>query len=121
MIASVFVRRLKEGRTLDEFIDEWEAERGYGVPTRVITAQSLEDPRDILSIGFVDVTAAELRQWLADDPGSDDERHERIETVIEATTFRGMFEVAAEHDFTDAPVRIEPGSAGSLVIGPRAD
>ena len=35
MIVSVFVRRPKEGRAFAEFIEEWEADEGFGVPTRV--------------------------------------------------------------------------------------
>ena len=65
MIVSVFVRRLKEGRTFAEFVTEWEAEQGFGVPTRVFNAQSLDDPRDIISIGFVNVGVDELHEFLA--------------------------------------------------------
>ncbi|HEX5251508.1 MAG TPA: hypothetical protein VFW14_17730 [Gaiellales bacterium] len=43
---SVFVRRLEPGRTFEQVIAEWEADRGFGVPTRVVNAQSLDDPRD---------------------------------------------------------------------------
>ena len=64
MIVSVFVRRLKEGRTYEEFVAEWEADRGFGVPTRVFTAQSLEDPRDVITIGFVAVSAEEVDRDL---------------------------------------------------------
>ena len=57
MVASVFIRRLREGATFEDFIREWEADQGFGVPTRVINAPSLQDPRDIISIGFIDVSA----------------------------------------------------------------
>jgi len=50
MIVSVFVRRLKPGATFEDFVREWEADEGFGVPTRVFNAQSLTDPRDIISI-----------------------------------------------------------------------
>ena len=64
MIVSVFVRRLKEGRTFEEFVAEWEADKGFGVPTRVFNSVSLEDPRDILTIGFVAVSIEELVEGL---------------------------------------------------------
>ena len=32
MIVSVFVRRLKEGRTFEEFVAEWEADKGSECP-----------------------------------------------------------------------------------------
>jgi Raf kinase inhibitor-like YbhB/YbcL family protein len=52
MIVSVFVRRLKEGRTFAEFRQVWEADLGFGVPIRVFNAVSLEDPRDVISSVF---------------------------------------------------------------------
>jgi hypothetical protein len=33
MIVSVFVRRLKPGATFQDFMREWEADEGFGVPT----------------------------------------------------------------------------------------
>lgn len=50
MIVSVFVRRLKEGCTFADFVTEWEADSGFGVPTRVFNATSLDDPRDVISV-----------------------------------------------------------------------
>jgi len=52
MIVSVFVRRLKPGATFADFVREWEADEGFGVPTRVFNAQSLTDPREVVSITF---------------------------------------------------------------------
>ena len=115
MIVSVFVRRLKEGRTFEEFLAEWEADRGFGVPTRVFNAPSIDDPRDVITIGFVDISVEELEAGLASVAAQESIRHERIDTVIECTTLRRMFELRAEHDFTSAPARIELGSTESLL------
>ena len=125
MIVTVFIRRLKEGRDFADFVAEWEADVGFGVPTRVFNAQSLEDPRDIISIGFVDVTVDELREFMSAGSESEAVRHERIDTVIESTELRCMYEVRTEHDFTDAPQPVAIGSAASLlhalqVSGPEA-
>jgi hypothetical protein len=119
MIVSVFVRRLKEGRTFAEFMAEWEADRGFGVPTRVFNAQSLEDPRDVISIGFVSVDVDALNAGLASVAAKEQVRHDRIDTVVESTSLRCMFELQAEHDFTSEPVAIEPGSSQSLLASLR--
>ena len=119
MIVSVFVRRLKEGRTFAEFVEEWEADRGFGVPTRVFNAQSLEDPREFISIGFVAVDVEALNERLASVAGQEQVRHDRIDTVVESTSLRSMYELRAEHDFTSAPVAIEPGSPQSLLASLR--
>jgi hypothetical protein len=115
VIVSVFVRRLKEGRTFAEFVDEWEADRGFGVPTRVFNAQSLDDPRDVISVGFVDVSLEQLSAGLAAAADAESVRHERIETVIESTTLRCMYELRAEHDLTATPREIALGSPESLL------
>jgi hypothetical protein len=115
VIVSVFVRRLKQGRTFAEFVEEWEADEGFGVPTRVFNAQSLEDPRDVISIGFVDVTVPELERRLAEAAAQERVRHERIDTVVESTTLRCMYEVRTEHDFTGAPRKVGLGSAESAL------
>lgn len=115
MIVSVFVRRLKEGRTFAEFVEEWEADRGFGVPTRVFNALSLDDPRDVLSIGFVDVSVEALSAGLASVAQQEHARHDRIDTVVESTSLRCLYELRTEHDFTSVPVSIAAGSPKSLL------
>jgi hypothetical protein len=117
MIVSVFVRRLKPGPTFDDFVGEWEADVGFGVPTRVFNGPSLDDPRSIVSIGFVAATPAEAREWLAAGSQSERVRHDRIDTVVESTSLRAMYEVRAEHDFTGTPRQIALGSDRSLLAG----
>jgi hypothetical protein len=115
VIVSVFVRRLKEGCTFEDFVAEWEADEGFGVPTRVFNAQSLDDPRDVISIGFVAVTVDELADGIASSATSEAVRHHRMDTVIESTALRCMYELRTEHDFTQLPVEIALGSPGNLL------
>jgi hypothetical protein len=115
MIVSVFVRRLKEGATFEQFEAQWAADEGYGIPTRVFNAQSLADPREVLSIGFVAATAAEFTQWMAQAPSHDDVRHERVDTVIESTTVQAIYDLRSEHDFTTEPLAIAAADAASLL------
>jgi hypothetical protein len=115
MIVSVFVRRLKEGVSFAQFEQEWAADEGYGIPTRVFNAQSLQDPRDVLTIGFVTASAAEFAQWMAESPAHDTERRDRIDTVIESTTLQAIYDLRAEHDFTTRPLAIAPDDAASLL------
>ena len=115
MIVSVRVRRLKEGRTYDDFVAEWEADEGFGMPTRVFAAQSLEDPRDVITIGFVAASPDELAEWSAATSAPEAARHARIDTVIESTKLRAFYELGGEFDFTASPRRIAAGSPESLL------
>jgi hypothetical protein len=115
MIAAVFVRRLKEGVTFEEFERAWAADAGYGVPTRVFNAVSLEDPKEVLSIGFVEMSADAMKAVLGSTADHDEERHDRIDEVIESTELRAMYELRSEHDFSGEPRAIELGSAESML------
>jgi hypothetical protein len=115
VIVSVFVRRLKEGRTFADFVKEWEADEGFGVPTRVFNAESLDDPRDVISVGFVDIGVEALREGLATVTAQENVRHQRIDTVIQSTSLRCMYELHTEHDFTSTPQEITVGSPESLL------
>ena len=115
MIVAVFRRRLKPGKTLADFTRAWEAERGFGVPARVFTAVSLSDPREILTVGFVDLDPADLEAGAAAVAEQEHQRHESIAEVIESTELREFYALGSEHDFSGEPREIEPGSPDSLL------
>lgn len=46
-------------------------------------------------------------------------RHRRIDTVVESTTLRCMYELRTEHDFTSAPREIAIASPDSLLAALR--
>jgi hypothetical protein len=119
VIVSVFVRRLKEGRTFADFVEEWEADSGFGIPTRVFNAQSLDDPHEVVSIGFVEIGADELEERLLAVAEQEHVRHGRIDSVVESTTLRCISQVQTEHDFTSTPREIAINSPESLLTGLR--
>jgi hypothetical protein len=65
VIVSILVRRLREGKTYDDFREAWLPEKGFGWPTRVVTAQRMDDPREIVTIGFSDISPEEGEALLA--------------------------------------------------------
>jgi hypothetical protein len=81
-----------------DFLREWEADDGFGVPTRVFNEPSLDDPRTVISVGFVPATAEETRAWLATGPASDQARHFEIDPDVKSTESRAMYDVSSEHD-----------------------
>jgi hypothetical protein len=83
----------------------------------VFAAQSLEDPRDVITIGFVAVTPDELADWSAAASAPEAVRHGRIDTIIESTSLRAFYELGGEYDFSASPRRIAEGSPESLLGG----
>ena len=115
VIVAVFRRRLRPGKSFADFERAWEAEQGFGVPARVFNSVSLEDPGEILSVGFVDVEVADLEASFAAVADQERKRHEKIDEVIESTELRAFYELRSEHDFSAAPRAIEIGSPESLL------
>jgi hypothetical protein len=78
-------------------------------------AVSLDDPREILSIGFVDIDAAILGSAVGNVAAKEAVRHSRIDEVIESTVLRSFFDLRTEHDLTGDPREIGLTSAESLL------
>ena len=100
MIISILMRRLREGKTLEDFREAWQREGGFGVPTRVITGQGLEDSRDVVTIGFTDIELDEIEAFLERTAPEEARRHERIAEVIEPEMTRAFYVQVADDDLT---------------------
>lgn len=113
IFVSVFVRRLREGRTYDDFKAAWYPEVRFGVPTRVINGVRLDDPREILSIGFVDPAGQSLEEIGARIGAAEAKRHDAIDDVLESTELRAVYALVDDQDFTNAPHPFGEGPPGS--------
>lgn len=101
MFVSVLVRRLKPGKTYDDFVDAWYPDKGFGFPGRgPILARNLDDDREILAIGFLDLERDQLPATMERIAAQESVRHDRIADVIESTALRGIYEIADEFDFS---------------------
>jgi hypothetical protein len=122
MIVSILIRRLREGKTYEDFREAWLPEKGFGWPTRVVTAQRMDDPREIVTIGFSDIGAEEAEALLeqvgidrsggASREGESDAEHlgdvareqlarrSRISDVIEPDMTRAFYVQVADDDLT---------------------
>jgi hypothetical protein len=112
MIGVVFVRRLREGKSYADFREAWFPDVGFGVPARVVSGAALQDPREIVTVGFVDAEPDELAGIGERLAAAEAARHDRIADVIESTEIRTFFTVTDDHYFSDAPHPIDPGARG---------
>jgi hypothetical protein len=98
MFITVFVRRLRPGKSYDDLIDAWYPDKGFGVPARVTTATNVDDEREVLTIGVMDADLSpEALQAVAPQEAV---RHDRLDDVIESTTLRAFYDLEAEFDFS---------------------
>jgi len=107
MFIAVFVRRLRDGKTYEDFLDAWYPDKGFGFGGRgPITARSLTDERELLTLGFVDLPDRDsVDEAMARLAEQESLRHDRIDEVIESTSLRALYEQLDEFDFaTDESV-----------------
>jgi hypothetical protein len=88
------------GATYEEFSEAWSTTQGFGVPTRVLTAQRLDDPREILSIGFIDAAVEDLGSIAERSSENESQRHSRIDAVIDSTELRAFYVLRDEDDLS---------------------
>lgn len=95
---AIVTRRLREGKTYDDFRQAWDPKTGFGAPSRFYTVVSAADPRDVTIIGFIRssvpafAAAAEIDIAERFGPALDD--------IVEPATSRSFGLVIAEDDFS---------------------
>jgi hypothetical protein len=100
IVISVLTRRLREGKTYEEFREAWLPEQGFGFPTRVVSAVNVEDQREVITIGFSELDEAEAEAQLQRIGPEQERRHDRVDAVIEPGMTRHFYVQVAEDDFT---------------------
>jgi hypothetical protein len=100
VIISILTRRLREGKTVEDFRAAWQRQEGFGVPTRVVTGRSLDDPSEIVTIGFTEIELDEIPAFLERTAPEEARRHERIAEVIEPEATRAFYLQVADDDLT---------------------
>jgi hypothetical protein len=100
---SIIKRRLREGKTYEDFRKAWFHTVGFGSPAKLYTTINVFDPREIIVIGFVDYSEAELDKLLSVLRIDVKERHANpLDEVIEPEIGREFGILASEDDFSAA-------------------
>lgn len=98
---SVFVRKLKTGKTYDDFKKEWFPDKPFPVPVRVINSINLNDNSEILSVGFLKIKDEDYEEVINKISQQESIRHKRIESVIEKTELKGIFKIVDDYNLDD--------------------
>ena len=103
MLCSILVRRVREGLSYGDFHRAWFPDQGFGVPARVRNARRVDDARELLSVGFLELPLKELAAGLERVAAQERRRHDRIAQVIESTVITGLYEVLDDYDLLSTP------------------
>lgn len=71
-----------------------------GFPTRVMSAQRVDDEREVITIGFSELAEAEAQAQLQRIGAQEQRRHERIDAGVEPEMTRRFYVQVAEDDFS---------------------
>ena len=105
-VVSILTRRLKEGKTYDDFRKAWFHTTGFGVKgkkakgasNRMVSMINVFDPREVVVLGFATVTLDMLEDALNIDVKFRGENP--MDAVIEPEIGRKFCSVVAEDDFS---------------------
>ncbi len=100
IVISVLTRRLREGKTYEDFREAWLPDQGFGFPTRVLSAQRVDDEHEVITIGFSELSEEEAEAQLQRIGAQEERRHDRIDAVVEPEMTRHFYVQVAEDDFT---------------------
>ena len=119
MLVATFVRRLRSGLTYADFRDAWYPETGFGVPTRVLNGVRVDDPTEILSVGFVDAGTADLSSLLQRSAAAEAAPPGLRHRPWMISVVKSGYELVDDQDFTSAP-RPTGGATPGAGITPSA-
>ncbi len=105
---AIVTRTLKPGKTYDDYRKAWFHSNGFGVPTTMYTVVNAFNPREIISIGIVDLNEKQLVKALEIEVK--DRLANPLDDIIESTIIRNFGIVTAVDDFSpEGPLKyIEP-------------
>jgi len=97
-MGAIVTRRLREGKTYEDFRKAWFHTVGFGSENRMFTLINIEDPREVIVIGLTESSMVELLEKLRIDVK---ERLENpLDEVIEPEIGRTFGVMVSEDDFS---------------------
>jgi hypothetical protein len=98
MTVAIVTRKLKPGKTYEDFRKAWYHTVGFGTSTKMYTALNINDPSEIIVMGFVESEIEQIMDGLKIDVK---ERLENpLDDVIEPDIVRQFGVVVSEDDFS---------------------
>ena len=112
MVVSIITRRLKEGKTYEDFRKAWYHTVGFGTASKLYTMINAFNPREIVVIGFVEMTLEQDPLSIAGIEVKDRLAHP-LDDVIEPEIGREFGILVSEDDFSAAgTLEYKPPSVG---------
>jgi hypothetical protein len=114
MIAvAILKRRLREGKTYEDFRKAWFHETGFGTSNRMLTVLNVADSREVIVIALTESSAENASQLLEID--ATERSRGPLDDVIEPSIDRTFGILVAEDDFSaTGPIEYCPPAVGGV-------
>ncbi|HVW48515.1 MAG TPA: hypothetical protein VHA76_15770 [Solirubrobacterales bacterium] len=110
MIAvAILRRRLREGKTYEDFRRAWYHGTGFGASNRMLTLLNVADPREVIVVALTETTTEEAAGLIEID--ATERGDNPLDDVIEPTVDRTFGVLVSEDDFSAAgPIPYRPAT-----------
>ena len=95
---AIVTRRLREGKTYEDFRRAWYHTVGFGVANRMLTVLNAADPREIIVIGLTETREEQARELVAIDAA--ERQNNPLDEIVEPEIGRTFGVLIAEDDFS---------------------
>jgi len=95
---AIVKRRLREGKTYEDFRRAWYHTVGFGTTNKMLTVLNVADPREVIVIGLTETTIEQARDLIAID--AKERKENPLNDVIEPEIDRTFGILIAEDDFS---------------------
>jgi hypothetical protein len=95
---AIVKRRLKEGKTYEDFRKVWYHTTGFGTSNKMLTVINGADPREIIVIGLTEANLEQARELIAID--TKERGDHPLDGIIEPEVDRTFGVLIAEDDFS---------------------
>ena len=102
MYIAILIRKLKPGKTYEDFVEAWYPDKGFGIPVQgPDLGINISDNSEIAAVAYLDIADRPTLDEVMDRVSEQEaERHVRISEVIEETTVRAIYKVTGRYDFS---------------------
>jgi hypothetical protein len=110
---AIVKRRLREGKTYEDFRRAWYHKVGFGAANKMLTVLNAADPREILVIALTETTDEQARRLIAIDAA--ERGNNPLDEVIEPQIERFFGVLIAEDDFSaSGPIPYTPATVNGV-------
>lgn len=112
MVVVAIVRRwLREGKTYEDFREEWFHETGFGTTNRMFSCLNVADPREVITIALTEASPENAERLIAVDAA--ERGGSPLNHIVEPRIERTFGILVAEDDFSAAgQIPYWPASVG---------